>query len=91
MTDSTYSLPDLAYDTGALEPHLDGRIVELHHGKRQAAHVKGAKTALEQRSAVRDQGDFSTISTAACFEAFWNPVDWTDAARRLTDARREAK
>ncbi|MBV9252768.1 MAG: superoxide dismutase, partial [Actinobacteria bacterium] len=48
MTDAVYSLPDLAYDPGALEPHISGRIMELHHDKHHAAYVKGANTALEK-------------------------------------------
>lgn len=57
-----YSLPDLAYDPGALEPHLSARIVELHHDKHHAGYVKGANTALEQLQEVRASGDFATIS-----------------------------
>jgi Fe-Mn family superoxide dismutase len=57
-----YSLPDLAYDPGALEPHLSARILELHHDKHHATYVKGANTALEKLSEVRASGDFATIS-----------------------------
>ena len=62
MTDAVYSLPDLPYDPGALEPHISGRIMELHHGKHHATYVKGANTALEKLSELRSKGDFSTIS-----------------------------
>src|SRR4051812_10666174 len=62
MTDAIYSLPDLPYDPGALEPHISGRIMELHHGKHHATYVKGANTALEKLAEVRDKGDFSVIS-----------------------------
>ena len=44
----TYTLPDLSYDPGALEPHLSGQIVELHHDKHHASYVAGANTALER-------------------------------------------
>jgi Fe-Mn family superoxide dismutase len=57
-----YSLPDLPYDPGALEPHLSARILELHHDKHHAAYVKGANTALEKLDEVRAKGDFGTIS-----------------------------
>ena len=33
---STYVLPDLPYDYSALEPHVDARIMELHHDKHHA-------------------------------------------------------
>lgn len=62
MTDAVYSLPDLPYDPGALEPHISGRIMELHHGKHHAAYVKGANTALEKLAETRAKDDFSSIS-----------------------------
>lgn len=57
----TYTLPDLAYDPGALEPHLSGEIVELHHSKHHATYVKGANTALEQMAEARASGKFDTL------------------------------
>ncbi|MET4226606.1 superoxide dismutase, partial [Oerskovia enterophila] len=30
---AVYTLPELSYDYGALEPHISGRIMELHHSK----------------------------------------------------------
>ena len=62
MTDASYTLPDLPYDPGALEPHISGRIMELHHDKHHAAYVKGANTALDKLSDIREKGDFSTIA-----------------------------
>jgi len=49
-----YTLPDLPYDYGALEPHVSGQIMELHHSKHHANYVKGANTALEQLAQARD-------------------------------------
>jgi superoxide dismutase, Fe-Mn family len=62
MADETYTLPDLPYDYGALEPHIDGRIMELHHDKHHATYVKGANTALDKLHEVRSKGDFATLS-----------------------------
>ena len=62
MTGDLYTLPDLAYDPGALEPHISGRIMELHHDKHHAAYVRGANTALERLHDIREKGDFSAIS-----------------------------
>ncbi|MCS5731657.1 superoxide dismutase, partial [Herbiconiux moechotypicola] len=28
-----YTLPDLPYDYAALEPHISGKIMQLHHDK----------------------------------------------------------
>jgi Fe-Mn family superoxide dismutase len=62
MTDAVYSLPDLPYDPGALEPHISGRIMELHHDKHHATYVKGANTALDKLAELRSKGDFTIIS-----------------------------
>ncbi|MGH9275030.1 MAG: superoxide dismutase [Acidimicrobiales bacterium] len=62
MTDATYTLPDLPYDPGALEPHISGRIMELHHSKHHAAYVTGANTALDKLAEARTGRDFSTIA-----------------------------
>lgn len=62
MSTDAYTLPDLPYDPGALEPHISGRIMELHHDKHHAAYVKGANTTLEKLAAARDRDDFATIS-----------------------------
>ena len=35
----TYTLPDLEYDFGALEPHISGQVMELHHGKHHKTYV----------------------------------------------------
>ena len=43
-----YTLPDLPYDYSALEPHISGRIMELHHDKHHANYVAGANAALEK-------------------------------------------
>ncbi|WP_333811750.1 superoxide dismutase, partial [Timonella senegalensis] len=59
---AVYSLPELSYDYGALEPHISGRIMELHHSKHHQAYVTGANTALEQLEEARAKGDFSAIN-----------------------------
>jgi Fe-Mn family superoxide dismutase len=58
----TYTLPELPYDYGALEPHISARIMQLHHDKHHAAYVTGANTALEKLAAARESGDFAAIN-----------------------------
>lgn len=59
---AVYSLPDLPYDFGALEPHCSAEILELHHDKHHAAYVSGANGTLEQLEAARRSDDFATIN-----------------------------
>ena len=59
---SVYALPDLPYDYAALEPHISGRIMELHHGKHHQAYVTGANTALEQLAEARATGSYGSIN-----------------------------
>ncbi|MFB6393676.1 superoxide dismutase [Polymorphospora lycopeni] len=58
---STYTLPDLPYDYAALEPHINGQILELHHDKHHATYVKAANDTVERIAEARDKGDFSSI------------------------------
>jgi len=55
-----YTLPDLDYDYGALEPHISGEIMELHHSKHHATYVKGANDALAQLEEAREDGSISS-------------------------------
>src|SRR4028119_2428969 len=56
-----YVLPDLPYDYGALEPHISGKIMELHHDKHHATYVKGVNTALEKLAEARDTNSFDSV------------------------------
>ena len=59
---STYSLPELAYDYSALEPHISAQIMELHHSKHHQAYVDGANNALAQMAEARESGNFGAIN-----------------------------
>lgn len=43
----SFTLPDLPYPTNALEPHIDQRTMEIHHGKHHAAYVANLNKAVE--------------------------------------------
>jgi superoxide dismutase, Fe-Mn family len=58
---TTYTLPDLAYDPAALEPHLSARIVELHHGKHHASYVAAANATLDKLAEARASDKWDTI------------------------------
>jgi Fe-Mn family superoxide dismutase len=45
-----FKLPDLPYAFGALEPHIDARTMEIHHGKHHAAYTTNLNKALESHA-----------------------------------------
>jgi Fe-Mn family superoxide dismutase len=57
-----YTLPDLDYDFGALEPHISGMIMELHHGKHHAGYVKNANATLGRLDEARAMEDFTRLA-----------------------------
>ncbi len=42
-----YTLPELPYAHDALEPNIDARTMEIHHGKHHAAYIAKVNAALE--------------------------------------------
>ncbi len=42
-----FTLPNLPYPAEALEPHIDSRTMQIHHGKHHNAYVTNANKALE--------------------------------------------
>lgn len=59
---SKYTLPDLTYDYGALEPNISGKIMELHHDKHHLAYVNGANTALDLLAEAREKNDLTWVN-----------------------------
>ncbi|MCB9845745.1 MAG: superoxide dismutase [Phycisphaeraceae bacterium] len=43
----SFTLPPLPYSAAALEPVIDAKTMEIHHGKHHAAYVANANKALE--------------------------------------------
>ncbi|MEK6588890.1 MAG: superoxide dismutase [Chloroflexota bacterium] len=42
-----FELPQLPYPLDALEPHIDARTMEIHHGKHHAAYTNNLNNALD--------------------------------------------
>ncbi|KAF0927383.1 hypothetical protein E2562_032473 [Oryza meyeriana var. granulata] len=58
---TTFTLPDLPYDYGALEPAISGEIMRLHHQKHHATYVANYNKALEQLDAAIAKGDAPAV------------------------------
>lgn len=41
-----YQLPNLPYAANALEPHVDAKTMEIHHGKHHAAYIAKVNAAI---------------------------------------------
>lgn len=57
-----YTLPDLQYDYSALEPHISGEIMELHHDKHHGGYVKKANQTLGRLQEARAMQDFDRLA-----------------------------
>lgn len=58
---SDYVLPELGFDYAALEPHVAGRVMELHHGKHHGAYVKNANAVLAALDDARTKDNFERL------------------------------
>ena len=47
-----FELPPLPYAANALEPHIDARTMEIHHGKHHQAYITNANNALKDHPAL---------------------------------------
>ena len=47
-----HTLPDLPYSPDALEPHIDARTMEIHHGKHHNGYVTKLNGALQDHPAL---------------------------------------
>ncbi len=49
----SHKLPELPYAFDALEPHIDAKTMEIHHGKHHATYVNNLNAALEPHSELQ--------------------------------------
>jgi len=60
-----FELPDLPYDYNALEPHIDARTMEIHHGKHHAGYTKKLNAALEKAPELQDKDIVTLLKDVA--------------------------
>lgn len=65
-----FELPKLPYAPNALEPHVDAKTMEIHHGKHHQAYITNANNALKDHPALASLdvntliGDLSKVPDA---------------------------
>jgi Fe-Mn family superoxide dismutase len=52
----TFELKPLPYPSDALEPHIDARTMEIHHGKHHATYVTNLNNALKDQPTLLSKG-----------------------------------
>lgn len=57
-----FTLPDLPYATDALEPHIDQKTMEIHHGKHHQGYVNNLNAALEGHPDLADKSITELLS-----------------------------
>ena len=57
-----FELPDLGYPRDALEPHIDARTMEIHHGRHHAAYTANLNAALKGHPALHGQSANQLVS-----------------------------
>lgn len=50
-----FELPALPYASNVLEPHIDARTMEIHHGKHHQAYVNNLNAALEGQADLQSK------------------------------------
>lgn len=57
-----FDLPDLPYAFDALEPHIDARTMEIHHGKHHAAYTNNLNAAIEKHADLQGKSAEELVS-----------------------------
>ncbi len=61
----THQLPDLPYPLNALEPHIDAKTMEIHHGKHHATYVTKLNAALEKQPNLQSKSIEELLAAVA--------------------------
>ena len=58
----THQLPNLPYSVDSLEPHIDARTMEIHHGKHHQTYINNLNAALDGNSDLSEKSVDELIS-----------------------------
>ena len=61
FSSTVFTLPDLSYDYGELEPFINAEIMKIHHSKHHAAYVANLNIASAKLDEAQNKGDVSSI------------------------------
>jgi len=56
-----FTLPELPYAHNALEPHIDAKTMEIHHGKHHKTYVDNLNAALEKHPEFQAGDDIEAL------------------------------
>lgn len=59
---SAFSLPDLPYAFAALEPSIDAKTMEIHHGKHHAGYVANLNAAVAKDASLKGKSLDALVS-----------------------------
>jgi Fe-Mn family superoxide dismutase len=64
-TNMAHELPNLPYAVDALEPHVDAKTMEIHHGKHHATYVTNLNAALDKHPELKTKSLESLLGDVA--------------------------
>ena len=82
----SHQLPNLSYSVDALEPHIDARTMEIHHGKHHQTYINNLNAALESNPDLSSKSvdDFDIRSISSTRRYSWcRAQQWRRAFKSL--------
>jgi Fe-Mn family superoxide dismutase len=58
-----FSLPELPYKPVALEPHIDAKTMEIHHGKHHAGYINNLNAAIAANPSLKGKSLQELVTT----------------------------
>jgi Fe-Mn family superoxide dismutase len=58
-----FTLPELGFKLADLEPHIDAKTMEIHHGKHHAGYINNLNTAIAANASLKGKSLQELVST----------------------------